>query len=75
MIEAAKSGRSKCQICNELIQNESLRLGIEAKDPYQNDYYPRRTIIQWYHLKCAAKHKADSLSKEIALQRRREILI
>jgi ankyrin repeat protein len=65
MIDVAKSGRSKCQLCNELMPIDTLRVGMEVKDPYQNDYYPRKTITQWYHLKCAAKHKADSLSKAI----------
>ena len=57
MIELAKSGRSKCQICGELIEKETLRLGIETPD----ENYPKRMIVQWFHLKCAARRKSAEL--------------
>lgn len=43
--EMAKTGRSKCQICKELIPKGKIRIGIESK-------FKEQTTIKWHHESC-----------------------
>ena len=48
IIEAARSGRSKCKSCRKAIPKEGLRLGVLVEGPFGVGH-------MWYHLNCAAK--------------------
>jgi hypothetical protein len=58
VIELAKTNRSKCQICQQQIDKDTLRFGVEA----ENEFAPG-TVLKWHHLKCAAEKKIDGLLK------------
>jgi hypothetical protein len=49
VIEAAKSGRSTCRSCQQLIEKAALRFGVETQGFDGNPGHV------WHHLACAAK--------------------
>ena len=64
-IEVAKSGRSKCCTCNELIPKGTPRLSEEYNDLSIPDEYGKssgRLIHRYYHLKCAAAVHPETLA-------------
>lgn len=48
IIEGARSGRSKCKSCRQLIELGGLRLGVLVEGPYGVGH-------MWHHLACAAR--------------------
>ena len=46
-VETAKSGRSKCRTCNEVIEEGRFRIG----EPY---LYDKHVSYRWHHPKCIA---------------------
>lgn len=53
MVDYAKSNRSKCNLCEEKIEKESIRLGkldYDAETPWRGGPIPR-----WFHVECFAK--------------------
>lgn len=54
IIEAARSGRSRCKVCRRQIAKDALRLGILIEGPYGTGYL-------WHHLTCAAKRRGDDV--------------
>lgn len=55
LIEAARSGRSKCRTCRRKIDKDVLRLGVLLEGPYGTGYL-------WHHLKCAARRRFDDVA-------------
>lgn len=55
-IESAKSGRSRCRTCNELIHKGELRYGVRVRSPR-----PKHTTNQWHHLACAKQRFGDEV--------------
>lgn len=56
IIEAARSGRSKCKTCRKAIPKDDLRLGVLVEGPYGLGH-------MWYHLNCAGKRLFDKLEE------------
>ncbi len=54
IIEAARSGRSKCKGCRKAIEKDTHRLGVLVEGPYGLGH-------MWYHLNCAAGQVWDKL--------------
>ncbi|MFT7486403.1 MAG: hypothetical protein ACI9F9_002258 [Candidatus Paceibacteria bacterium] len=61
IIEAARSGRSKCKNCRKVIPKDALRLGVLVEGPYGVGH-------MWYHLTCAAKRFFDKLKEAYELE-------
>lgn len=59
IIEAARSGRSKCKACRKAIAKDDLRLGVLVEGPYGLGH-------MWYHIKCSAKRIFDKLEEAYA---------
>lgn len=47
VIEPAKSGRSRCRACGELIAKGEMRRGRRERGPV-----PGRSTLRWFHLDC-----------------------
>lgn len=56
IIEAARSGRSKCKSCRKAIPKDALRLGVLVEGPFGVGH-------MWYHLNCAAKRLFPKLEE------------
>ena len=59
IIEAAKSGRSKCRGCNDPISKGELRFGERMENPFAED----SEMTLWFHLKCGALRRSESFSE------------
>ncbi|MFT7669700.1 MAG: hypothetical protein ACI8X5_002405 [Planctomycetota bacterium] len=56
IIEAARSGRSKCKSCRKAILKDALRLGVMVEGPFGAGH-------MWYHLTCSAKRLFEKLEE------------
>ena len=61
MIEAAKTGRSKCRACRQAIEKGALRFGEE-----QPSAFAEGMQWVWYHLACAAKKRPAAVRTALA---------
>ena len=61
IIEAARSGRSKCKGCRKAIEKDTHRLGVLVEGPYGLGH-------MWYHLNCAAKRIWGKLEEAYAAE-------
>ena len=59
LLEAARSGRSKCRTCKRKIEKEKLRLGILLEGPFGTGYL-------WHHLTCAARRRIEDVEAAYA---------
>jgi hypothetical protein len=61
MIEVAKTGRSKCRGCKQLIAKDEMRFGEEVDSLYGDG----DIATLWYHLKCAAERRPNELRETL----------
>lgn len=61
IIEAARSGRSKCKACRKAIDKDDLRLGVLVEGPFGAGH-------MWYHIPCSAKRLFDKLEEAYELK-------
>ncbi len=55
-VEPAKSGRSKCRLCDRRIAAGTLRMGVDKAGPHG-------PTTLWYHLACAARFESSRLGR------------
>jgi hypothetical protein len=65
VIEAARSGRSRCKTCRRKIDKEALRIGMLIEGPYGTGYL-------WHHLRCAARRRFEQVEEAYRLEAWRE---
>ena len=63
IIEAAKTGRSKCRGCGQLIPAGSDRLGERVPNPFADD---GGETTHWFHLACAAFMRPETFLAAVA---------
>ena len=63
IIEAAKTGRSKCRGCGQLIAAGSDRLGERVPNPFDDEGGEK---TDWFHLACAAFMRPETFLVTVA---------
>ena len=61
VIEAARSGRSKCKTCRQVIDKDDHRLGVLVEGPFGVGY-------MWHHLVCAAARQMEKVEEAYAMR-------
>lgn len=61
ILEAARSGRSKCKVCSRKIDLGAVRLGVLVDGRYGPGY-------MWHHVNCAAKRMLDRVEEAYQLE-------
>ncbi len=56
-IELAKSNRSTCKICNQKIEKDTPRFGLESVFKRGEDEF---TSYKWHHIECMLKNNPDA---------------
>lgn len=61
IIEHARSGRSKCKICNRKIDAGAVRFGVLVEGRFGTGH-------MWHHLNCAAKRRLEDVEESYQLE-------
>ena len=61
IIEGARSGRSRCKSCRQLIELGGLRIGVLVEGPYGVGH-------MWHHLRCAARRFFPKVEEAYGLE-------
>jgi len=61
VIEAAKTGRSKCRRCGEIIAKGQLRFGERVENAFGEGL-----ATHWFHIACAAEKRPERLGAAMA---------